>query len=785
VQSRRERKRQRALTYRLSRRLVAFEAGSETPPAPARGPDRTAPGRSGRRTRLVLGVAAGLAVLTLGAALAIPLPPTQVPEASVIYDHRGRPAVHLYVQKRVEVPLATVPRHLQQAVLAIEDEHFYQHPGINPVAIVRAALRNLQAGRIVEGGSTITQQLAKNLSGRTERTLWRKVYEALVTIKLEIMFPKSRILEMYLNTIYFGHGAYGVEVAAQTYFGHGVSQVDLPEAALLAGLIRAPETYSPYRDPEAALRRRNLVLDRMVQAGMITPLQAQQAKSTAIRVAGLRPPGEAGYFASYVLSELAKRFPYLSGDIYRAGYRIYTTLDLDMQRAAEKAITRLVPDRTRDAQGVPQPQAALVALEPSTGYIRAMVGGKDFSVTQLNRAAPPVRRQPGSAFKPFLYAALIDSGHTVVEQQVCEPVAFPGPAPDRPWVPTDYTSENHQPYHYRPLMMREALKISDNVVTARWCMDLGPSRLARYARLMGIQSPLDAVGPLALGASPVSPLELATAYCPLANGGYRVTPTCILRVEDSRGRVLENPGRTPPAKEKVLDERVAYIVTDLLRSVLSPGGTAARVGALINRPAAGKTGTTDELRDAWFVGYTPDLLAAVWVGYDDGSTSLWSTGGAIAAPVWAAFMSSALHNVPPREFPVPAGINWVQVSALDGLLPNPSSPVVTEVFIAGTEPTAVSPAWWSGSPPAWGWEDSPGYLANRPPPPPTGASDTPGPADSPGPERPPSGESGQRGDHPEESQARPPKPPPDPGQHPAAPEQPGETTGSGSENQGP
>ncbi|MEW6398820.1 MAG: PBP1A family penicillin-binding protein, partial [Bacillota bacterium] len=688
------------------------------------------------RARLFLGLVAGLAVLVLGAALAVPLPQTQVPEASVIYDHRGRPAVHLYVQKRVEVPLTRVPRHLQQAVLAIEDEYFYSHPGVNPVAIVRAAIRNLQAGRIVEGGSTITQQLAKNLSGRTERTLWRKAYEALVTIKLEITFRKSRILEMYLNTIYFGHGAYGVEVAAQTYFGHDVSQVNLPEAALLAGLIRAPEAYSPYRDPEAALRRRNLVLDRMVQAGMITPVQAQQAKSTAIRVAGLRPPGEAGYFASYVLNELGKRFPHLSGDIYRAGYRIYTTLDLDMQRAAEKAIGQLIPDRARDAGGVPQPQAALVAVEPSTGHIRAMVGGKDFSVTQLNRAAPPVRRQPGSAFKPFLYAALIDSGHTVVEQQVCEPVAFPGPTPDRPWIPTDYTSENHEPYHYRPLMMREALKISDNVVTSRWCMALGPSRLARYARLMGIQSPLDAVGPLALGASPVSPLELATAYCTLANGGYRVTPTCVLRIEDSRGRVLEDPGRTPLAKERVLDERVAYIVTDLLRSVLSPGGTAGRVGPVINRPAAGKTGTTDELRDAWFVGYTPDLLATVWVGYDDGSTSLWSTGGGIAAPVWAAFMSSALHNVPPREFPAPRGISWTQVSAVDGLLPNPSSPVVTEVFIAGTEPTAVSPAWWSGRPPEWGWEDSPGYLANRPPTPPTGTPGAPVPAGSPGPATP-------------------------------------------------
>ncbi|MEW5934284.1 MAG: PBP1A family penicillin-binding protein [Bacillota bacterium] len=675
---------------------------------------------------MLLGLTAGFLLLVVGAALAVPLPPVQVPEASVIYDHRGRPAVHLYVQKRVEVPLSRIPRHLQQAVLAIEDEHFYRHPGINPLAIVRALIRNLQAGRIVEGGSTITQQLAKNLTGRTERTLIRKAYEALVTIKLEILYRKTRILEAYLNTIYFGHGAYGVEVAAQTYFGHGASEVDLPEAALLAGLIRSPENYSPYRDPEAALRRRNLVLDRMVQAGMITPLQAQQAKATAIRLAGLRPPGEAGYFGSYVVSQLGKLYPELTGDIYRAGYRIYTTLDLDMQRAAEKAVAQLVPERGRDAQGIPQPQVALVALEPSTGYIRAMVGGRDYSVTQLNRAAPPVRRQPGSAFKPFLYAALIDGGHTVVEQQVCEPVAFPGPTPDRPWVPTDYTSENHEPYHYRPLMMREALKVSDNVVASRWCMTLGPSRLARYARLMGIQSPLEPVGPLALGASPVSPLELAAAYCTLANGGYRVTPSCILRVEDSRGRVLLNPGRTPPPREKVIDERVAYIVTDLLRSVLSPGGTAGRVGAVINRPAAGKTGTTDELRDAWFVGYTPDLLAAVWVGYDDGSTSLWSTGGAIAAPVWAAFMSSALHDVPPREFPVPRGISWVQVSAVDGLLPNPSSPVVTEVFLAGTEPTAVSPVWWSGTPPPWGWEDSPGYLANRPPPPPAGTPAAPG-----------------------------------------------------------
>ncbi|HHY96150.1 MAG TPA: penicillin-binding protein, partial [Firmicutes bacterium] len=478
-----------------------------------------ATGRRRRWPRILLGV---LMVLLVGlgvAVAAVPMPTTQVPEASVIYDYKGRPAAHLYVQKRVEVPLSQVPLPLQQAVLAIEDEHFYAHPGINPVTVVRALWRNLQAGRVVEGGSTITQQLAKNLMGRTQRTIGPKVIEALLTFKLEILYTKKHILQMYLNTIYFGHGAYGVQVAAQTYFGHDVSQVTLPEAALLAGLIRGPEVFSPYRDPAAALERRNLVLDRMVTAGFINAAQARQAKDTAIRLAGLRPPGETGYFASYVISELQKRHPDMAQDIYRAGYRIYTTLDVDMQRAAENAITRLVPDKSRDALGVPQPQAALVALDPATGYIRAMVGGKDYRVTQLNRAALPVRRQPGSAFKPFLYAALIDSGHTVVEQQVCEPVAFPGSRPDRPWIPTDYTSETKGPYHYRPLMMREAIKISDNVVASRWCMALGPARLARYARLMGIQSPLDPVGPLALGTSPVSPLELATAYCTLANGG--------------------------------------------------------------------------------------------------------------------------------------------------------------------------------------------------------------------------------------------------------------------------
>lgn len=631
---------------------------------------------------LVLAAFAGLLLI----AGFVPLPEPEVPVATSVFDQKGNLVTKLFVENRVEIPLSQVPQDLQDAVIAIEDSRFYQHHGIDPRSLLRALWRNLLARRVVEGGSTITQQLAKNLYLTQQRTISRKIEEFFLTLKLEMKYSKKEILGMYLNLIYLGHGAYGVEVASQTYFGKPARELNLSESALLAGLIRGPEYYSPYIHPDLARARRNEVLDRMAEVGYLTPAQAERARKTPIKLVGLKPPSrEAPYFISYVVQQLVERHPGLEKDLYRAGYRIFTTLNLKRQRDAERSFAEGFPKTEMDANGVEQPQGALVAINPNNGYIEAMIGGRNFSHSQLNRAIPPVRRQPGSAFKPFLYSAVITAGFPPTNQQTCEPVSFPSGGPE-PYAPHDYGEKR---FHYRPMMMREALAISDNVVAVRWASAVGPAKIIEFARRMGIESALEPSLPLALGTSEVAPLEMATGYAPLANGGSRVEPLAVLKVTDRFGNVLEE---NSPTLLPALDPPVAYIVTDLLRGVLQPGGTGGHLAAYLGgRPVAGKTGTTDDLRDAWFVGYTPSLVTAVYVGYDDPKRSLWSTGGVVAGPIWASFMSGALAGVPPEDFPLPAGVTRADICSETGLIPNPTCPVRSEVFLDGTEPKDICP----------------------------------------------------------------------------------------------
>ncbi len=651
------------------------------------------------RSVRVLIVAGGLSLLgLLIAARVLPLPEAEVPLATVVYDTNGQIAARLFEQNRVAIPREDMPEYLRQAVVAIEDERFYRHFGIDPIAILRAIREDIRARRIVEGGSTLTQQLARNLFLTQERTLIRKAYEALITLQLETRLPKEEILTMYLNVIYFGHGAYGVEAASQIYFGKHTRDLDLAESAMLAAIIQVPEVLTPYRNPEAASRRQAIVLAKMVQQGFITQREADEARDREVELSGLRLHS-APYFVDYMMHEIRSRHPEVARNILTGGYSIYATLDRDMQQAAERILKEALGEGKPDANGITQPQAAVIAVDPSNGHIRALVGGRDYRESTYNRAYQ-AKRQPGSAMKPFLYTALIDMGIPATRTQRCEEVEFQGRTPQDVYKPRDI---GRQPYHDRDIAMREAMRISDNVVAVRWAYEVGPRKIAEYARKMGIESNLDPYLSLALGSSEVTPLELTVGYATLANLGLRVTPMSIIRIEDRFGNVIEE---NQPRLQRVLPEPVAYVVTDLLTGVLGPGGTASHLARIVGRPAAGKTGSTDDLRDAWFVGYTPELVATVWVGHDSPSVPVGATGGAVAGPIWARFVAEALEGVTPRHFVRPLGVIELEVCSVTGLLPNRTCNTVREVFVAGTEPTEVDPTvhwenWENWAEPFW------------------------------------------------------------------------------------
>jgi 1A family penicillin-binding protein len=640
-----------------------------------------------RVARILLPLLVGVPLI-LGAAFAIavavtPLPVPNVPEATEILDASGAPIRRLFTENRVELQAIDMPEHLLNALVAVEDDRFYAHRGLDPIGIVRATVRNLTARRIVEGGSTLTQQLAKNLYLTRERTFTRKLREAVLTVKLESTYSKREILAMYWNVVYLGRGTYGAEVAAQTYFGKSARAVTVAEAALLAALPRAPEYYSPFGDHlDATHQRRNLILDKMAAQGYLTPQHAEAAKREPIHLAERKEPvAEAPYFIDYVVRELRTTFPDVAKDLYQGGYRIVTSLDRATQRTAEAAVRTAAPPVTGDGTAG-QPEVALVALDPATGYIRAMIGGREQRVDR-NRATEP--QQPGSAFKPIVYAAALETRlYTVASTQLDKPAEFPGAAPGEPWRPRNAGDQ----YSNRPAAMRDALRRSLNVVTAQWMNILKPGPVIGLAHRMGIDGEIPANLTIGLGSAEVTPLELTRAYAPLANGGYAVKPIAVLRIMDRRGTAI---AAQDTRRSRAMTPGVAFIVTDLLKDVLRPGGTAANVaGRLAGRPAAGKTGTSDDGRDAWFVGYTPDLVAGVWVGADDNSASN-RQGSTAAAPIWADFTSRALHDRPQRDWAPPEDVARQEICSLSGLRANPSCPTAREWFLAGTVPTEVDP----------------------------------------------------------------------------------------------
>ncbi len=561
-------------------------------------------------------------------------------ETSYVYDIKGTllDSVHGEANREV-VDLNEINPNIKRAVLAIEDSYYYTHSGINPAGIARAFLANFSAGQTVQGGSTITMQLVKNLFLTPERTISRKLVEVVLAMRIEQIFEKDEIFELYLNQVYWGHNTYGVETAAQSYFNKSAKDLTLGESAMMAGLIQAPESFSPFLDYEEAKLRQSIVLKRMRDLNWINAAEQQTAKAQPIRLGEITSfrSSQAPYVTEAVMQELTDQFG--EEAMSKGGMRIQTTIDLNMQKTAEDVIADSY--YRFFGSGAYADQMALVAVDPRTHFVKALVGGVDHESSQFNRAVQS-RRQPGSAFKPFVYYAAFASGKytpnsIINDSSVTYPDGF-----------NYYTPQNYDRSFMGNIPLRKALETSRNIPAVKLGQSVGINRIVEIARTLGIKSPMDPVISLPLGAVDLTPLELAGAYATFANYGWHSDPTLIMQVTDSSGNVILD---NTPKPQLVLDPWASAALTDVLRGVISQG---TATNAQIGRPAAGKTGTTDSQRDVWFVGYVPQLATAVWVGNDDyrplGSGA---TGGGYAAPVWRNFMIQALRDEPVENFRSP------------------------------------------------------------------------------------------------------------------------------------
>jgi len=567
--------------------------------------------------------------------------------SSQVFDSHGRLITTLHSdQNRLPIDINKVPQNLQNAFIAAEDNRFYEHIGIDPIGIFRAIFANLTNRGIAQGGSTITQQLAKNAFLSQEQTLKRKIQEAMLALEIEHKYSKKEILEMYMNQIYFGQGAYGIQTAAKTYFNKDVNELTLTQCAMLAGLPKSPNYYSPFNNLNEAKKRKNVVLDQMVKYGYISAAEAEDAKNQDLGLSKSHQSKEADEYASfidYVSQQVAKKY----GDdaLYKEGLKIYTTMDVDKQHAAVRAMRNL-PNNYTDENGLTQPQAAIVSIDPKTGHILAMVGGR--GQDSFNRASMAVR-QPGSAFKPFVYLTALQHDMTPDTTMDDQPVTYGS------WSP-----KNAGGSYSGTMTLSDALAHSVNTIAVQLADKVGTKNIIANAKKMGITT-LDAKDDnlaMALGGltKGVTPLEMASAYGTFANKGVHVKPTAIVKILDRDGNVLEDAStlEKEETKTRVMSEREAYEMTTMLEGVIDHGaGTAAAIG----RPAAGKTGTTDDNKDAWFVGYTPDIVTAVWIGDDTGSHSLGEIyGGTIPAEIWKDYMSSATSDESGGDFSAPSGM---------------------------------------------------------------------------------------------------------------------------------
>jgi penicillin-binding protein 1A len=670
--------------------------------------------RNGRALILAVVAGAGLASacsparwagdLDAGCPTVAALQAYRPPEASRVFAVDGSIVADLSPQRRTVVALTEVPPLVRDGFVAVEDRRFWQHGGVDLRGMTRAVWRDVASLSLREGFSTITMQLVRNVFPeqlpRGEK-LRRKLCEVTLAPRIEHALGKQQILELYLNQIYMGSGLYGVEAAAQSYFGKPVGRLDAAEAAVLIGLIKNPEAYNPRRQPERAIARRNVVLGVMAREGVIPAAEAEVARAAPLRVApSPDAAGPAPYFVAAVRSELRRRF---GADADIRGLRVFTGLDPVVQRAASSALVEQIEriesgaygryrhptpadsSAAHDSIASPFLEGMVVALDPSTGAVRALVGGRDFALSQFDRAFQ-ARRQPGSAFKPIVYATALSQGLPITTRMETTPVVFTD-GTSAVWRPGDHVDSGAS------LSLRDALALSSNTAAVRVGQWVGEQRVADMGHALGLSTPIPPYPSIHLGSAEVIPAELVAAYAAFGNGGYGIQPQLIQRVEDRRGNIL---WQAQPRHEHVLDEGVAYLTLSMLQDVVDRGtGTAVRRAGFA-QPAAGKTGTTNDSKDAWFIGMTPDLVAGVWIGFDRPATIYSGAGGgSVAAPVWGDLMARTYRERPtPPAWQPPANLIAMTIDAASGQVATENCPVEnlrTEFFVPGTEPHGYCP----------------------------------------------------------------------------------------------
>ncbi|MEN8258122.1 MAG: PBP1A family penicillin-binding protein [Thermodesulfobacteriota bacterium] len=579
-------------------------------------------------------------------------------QTTLIKDRYGRIVDRVYTENRIVTPLTDMPDLLPKAFIAAEDARFFEHPGVDAWSIARAAINNLRSGGKSQGGSTITQQVARALLLTREKTYIRKLKEAILAYRIDQVLTKKEVLHIYLNQIYLGEKSYGVEAAAYTYFGKKSAELGLAEIAIIAGLPQAPSRYSPFHNFAAAKKRQGYVLNRMADEGFISSSAANKAfKQPLLWAPRHRNYPEALYFLQFVRNDITKR--YGREMLYEGGMSIETTLDLTFQKQAAQSIEKGIASwALRSGRGRRiAPQGALVAMESKTGKVRALTGGVNFTKSQFNRASQ-AKRQPGSAFKPLVYAQAFSSGFSPASVMVDEPLNLPGHRDGVLWQPKNFSGKS-----YGPTTLCTALIKSRNIVTIKLLEEIGIQNVIFLARKVGIKSSLHPNLSLALGASELSLLELTSAYTAFANQGRFCRPILIDRILDPYGRVLEN---NIPRQNKAIDERAAYQVTRLLQEVISHGTGKNAWG--LRGESAGKTGTADQNMDAWFIGYTPSLVTGVWMGFDLKKTlGKRETGGKTCAPVWLDFMKKAMAGMKAERFQIPKGITFLPTNRNTGV----------------------------------------------------------------------------------------------------------------------